>query len=279
MSLDIEKALGDGLDRVLTQPGAYLVGAFLALGLANTVVVQSLLDVAVEFVVEEFGPQMAETGSLDEFRNEVGVLPFAVSLPPTLLAVAFVALAFVGEALGIVGVRLFAASDPDRLPDGLADGLPLATVNGFLAGIFVFVIVTVGFVVGLIGLIVGGFVLATFLVVSLVFVRQAVALEDENAIGALSESWSVAKGSRWYLFGLLVILGVIGAVVGGVIGLIGGLLGPAVNALANVIVGAVVGVFGIAVTTRAYQQLRTERGGATGVDDDRQEPGGRDDVY
>mgnify|MGYP006280734031 FL=1 len=279
MSLDIEQALSDGFDRLLTQPGAYLVGAFLALGFANTVVVQSLMDVVFEFVLEEYGPQMAETGSLDQFQNEVGVLPFAVSLPPTLLAVAFVALAFVGEALGIVGVRVFAASDPNRLPDGLTDDLPLATVNGFLAGIFVFVIVTIGFVVGLIGLIIGGFVLATFLAVSLVFVRQAVALEDENAISALSESWSVTKGNRWYLFGLLIILGVIGGVIGFVSGLLGGYLGPTVNALVSVVVGAVVGVFGIGVTTRAYQQLRTGQATPAGVEEEYEEPGSQNDVY
>ncbi|RXK51823.1 hypothetical protein [Halorientalis pallida] len=276
MSLDIEKALGDGLDRTLTRPGAYLLVAFLALGFANTVVYESLMQVVAQFVVEEFGPQLAEAGALEQFQNEIGVLPFAVSLPPTLLAAAFVALAFVAEAIGIVAVRVFAASDPDRLPDGLADSLPLATVNGFLAGIFVFVIVTVGFVVGLIGFIVGGFVLATFLGVSLVFVRQAVALDDENAIGALTESWSAAKGNRWYLFGLIVVLALVGVIVGFGSGLVAGLFGPVVRGVVNVAVGATVGVFGIAVTTQAYQQLRTERGGRGG---EYEEPGGQTDAY
>jgi hypothetical protein len=280
MSLDIEKALSDGFDRVLTLPGAYLVAAFLALGFANTVVVQSLTDIAVEATIDEFGPRMAEAGALDEFRDQVGVFPFAVSLPPTLLGAAFVALAFVAEAVSIVAIRVFAAPDPDGLPGGIADGLPLATVNGFVAGIFTFVIVSVGFVVGLLGIIIGGFVVAAFLGVSLVFVRQAVALDDENAIGALSQSWSVAKGDRWYLLGLVVVLFVISLVIGGAGGLVGGLLGPAVNALVNVVVGATVGVFGIAVTTRAYQQLRTEPDGAdAGVDDGFETAGSENDVY
>jgi multisubunit Na+/H+ antiporter MnhC subunit len=72
---------------------------------------------------------------------------------------------------------------------------------------------------------------------------------------------------------------VIGAVVGGVSGFVGGFLGPVVNALVNVVVGAAVGVFGIAVTTRAYQELLTERTEATGVDGEYEEPGGGNDVY
>ena len=266
MSLDIERALSDGLDRLLTRPGAYLVGAFLVLGVANVVVAQSLTELAAEFVIEEYGQELAEAGSLDEFRSQVGMSPFAVGLSPTLLAVAFVALAFVAEAVGIVAVRVFAAADPKRLPEGVADGLALATLNGFLAGIFTFVIVAVGFVVGLIGLIIGGFVLGAFLVVSLVFVRQAVALDDENAIGALGRSWDVAKGNRWYLFALVLILAVLGMVVGGLGGLVAGLLGRTVSTLVNAVIGAVVGVFGIAVTTQAYQQLRPTGDAGTGVD-------------
>ncbi|MFB6084800.1 MAG: hypothetical protein ABEJ94_11215 [Halorientalis sp.] len=265
MSLDIERALGDGLDRVLTRPGAYLVGAFLVIGFANTVVAQSISEVAIEFVIDEFGRRLAETGSLEELRRQADEIPFAVSAPPTLLAVAFVALVFVSEAVGIVAVRTFAAADPEGLPEGLTDGLPLATVNEFVAGILTFLIVVVGFVVGLIGLVIGGFVLATFLAISLIFVRQAVALDDENAIGALGRSWNVATGNRWYLFGLVVVLVVLDVVVGAVSGLVGGILGPAVNVLFNVVVGATVGVFGIAVTTRAYQQLRTERGDVDGT--------------
>ncbi len=280
MSLDIESAFSDGLDRVVTQPGAYLLGAFLALGLANAVVAQSLTAAAVEFAVDEFGPRLAEAGALDQVRNEVGALPFAVSLPPTLLGAAFVALAFVAEAISIVAVRVFAAPDPERLPDGVADGLPLATANGFLGGIFVFVIVAVGFVVGLIGVVIGGFVVAAFLWTSLLFLRQAVALDDENAISALGQSWTVTRGNRWYLLGLVVALAVIGLVISGAGGLVATLLGPVANTLSSVVVGAVVGVFGIAVTTRAYQQCRTERdptGG--GIDDEYDASDSEPDVY
>lgn len=279
MTLDIGKAISDGFDRLLTQPGVYLIAAFLALGLANTVVVQSLSEIAVEFAIDEFGPQMAEAGALEQFQNGAGVFPFAVSLPASLLAVAFVALMFVGEALGIVAIRVFAASNPDRLPDGLTDRLALATANGFLGGIFVFLIVLVGFLVGLIGLIIGGFVLAAFLGVSLVFVRQAIALDDENAISALTESWSVAKGNRWYLLGLLIIVGVISGAIGGISGFVASLLGPTVNAVVSIVVGAVIGVFGIAVTTRAYEQLRGGQDGPTSVNDEYETTGSQDDVY
>jgi hypothetical protein len=250
------------------------------LGFANAVVVQSLTAAAAEFVVNEFGPQLAEADALDEFRRNVGVSPLSVSLPPALLGAAFVVLAFLTEAISIVAVRVFAAPDPERLPEGVADGLTLATLNGFLAGILTFVIVAVGFVVGLVGVIVGGFVVAAVLGVSLLFARQAVALGDENAITALRESWDVAKGNRWYLLGLVVVLALVSLVIGGGGGLIGGLFGPAASTLVSVVVGAAVGVFGIAATTQAYQQLRVGRDQTGGSSDGGHKPAeSGNDVY
>ncbi|WP_336002008.1 hypothetical protein [Halorientalis halophila] len=254
MSIDIGAVLHEGIDRLASAPGLTLVGAFLALGLANVVVTQSMTVAFVEFVVDELGPQLSETRELEQFRQSTGPTPFAVSLAPSLLAVLFLLLAVVTEALSVVAVRVF-AGDADDPWTGATDRLPMATLNAFVAGILAFVLIALAFVVGLIGLIVGGFVLAAFVAISLLFVRQEVALEDENFLGALSESWDRAKGNRWQLLALILLFGVLGASVG-VVGGLGSFLGPEASTILSVTFGAITGAFGIAATTRAYEQLR-----------------------
>lgn len=267
MSLDIEKALSDGLDRLLTRPGALLVGAFIGLGVVSVVVGQSFARLGFEFLLEEFGQQLAETGQLEQMRRNVGSFPFAVSVSPVVLAMVFVVSAFVAEAISVVGVRAFAASDPDRLPADLTDRLGLATVNGFLGGLLASVAILIGFVVGLLGLVVGSFVVAAFLWISLLFVRQEVALADENAIGALTESWELARGNRWQLLVVVVVLVLVSVGVSVVTSAVG-FLGPAVRTVIGMGLGSVAGVYGIAVTTRAYEQLRGERDAASDDWDD-----------
>jgi uncharacterized membrane protein len=125
------------------------------------------------------------------------------------------------------------------------------TLNGFVGGIVLGVLVTIGLVL---------FILpGVFLYVVFLFLRQEIALQDRNFVDALAESYELTKGNRLTLFGLVAILFVV-ALAGLVPGFAATLAGvPTLVATAiGLLVGPVVALFGIAVTTRAYVQLRDD---------------------
>lgn len=253
MSLDIGAAITEGVKRLRSRDGLVLVGAFLVVGVLSSVATQSLLvglgEATLEFAQSPDAPPETDVEAL---REQVQQLregsPLAVDISAGVaFGLAFL-LGIVAEALRIVSVRVFYAPEGDR-PTDLTRNLAFATVNGFLGGIVVTVLVAVGLIL----LIVPG----VFLALALFFVRQEIAVEDRNFVDAMAESWALTKGNRLNLFGLAVILLVI-ALVAGLPALVAGQVGPTTTIAVNAVVSPLVAVFGIATATRAYAQLKEE---------------------
>jgi hypothetical protein len=250
MALRINDALRSGFRRTVSRKAFGLIAVFLVFQAANTVVAQSFN----RRLFREFGAATTERTTATPFGplGAGGVTPFAVDLPVAPLAVGLVVSVFLAEALKILGVRMFAreATVPVSTAS-LRDGLLLATLNGVVGGI----LTTVAAGLGTLLLVVPG----VFIAVSLFFVRQEIAIENENFIDALTDSWALTRGVRLKVFGLAALLFVVSLLAGSP-AMVLFFIDPVVATAIGVVIGSVTTVFGIAVTTRAYVQLSTDRG-------------------
>lgn len=255
MTLEIGRAVSDGLRRAVKPNGLLLMALFVVLGFVGTLASQSLLSVYFESMASEF--PSSTTGSGFPPATPLGVLPLGVA------AVVAIVMAFVSEAVRIVGIRTFVSDATETIPaEYRRRNLPLATINGVVGGI------VAGFLVGIgtIFLIIPGI----FLAMSFFFFRQEIAINDRNFVSALSESWSIASGNRFPLFLLAIVVFVIG-LVASIPGFIAGFVfgnGAIPTALVNVLINGVVTVLGMAIAARAYVQLTDEGGSAAGGEDD-----------
>lgn len=267
MSLDIGRALRDGFDGVRARNGLILATVFVAFGVVNTVVEQSLTRVSSVNLLDELSenpPSLEGTdlttaeyqeliADLRESVTEATQLAYLDSPSVSQLIVATLALVVVGEAVRIVAIRAFVSPETESIPRELVTrNLPLAVINGVVGLIVTWILIAVASVF----LLVPGI----FLVVSFLFFRQEVAIEDKNFIEALSGSWNLTSGNRWELFVLVAILVLIAPIVSFAIGLFGS---SAPVALLNVVVTSAILAYTVAVVSEAYNQLRTERVVAT----------------
>jgi hypothetical protein len=272
MSLDIGAALREGFDRTTSRPALVLAVVFFVVGLASTVLSQTLLVAFVDAVVE-LARQQGQPPGFDP-AEVTGQAPFALPVPIPVAAGLALVLALVSEAVSIVAVRTFVADAAAGFPEGLGRRLGIATLNGFVGGIVVFVF-TFG---GLFLLIVPG----VFFYLSFLFLRQVIAAEDANFVTAMTRSWALSKGNRIELLGLVVILVVVtfaASIPSFALDQVSIVLGSVVG----LVVSAVVGVFTVATVSRAYVQLREEdeavaETGGNGDGDPYDAPLGPDDL-
>lgn len=251
MGLDIGEALRDGADRVTARNGLVLMGVFVAVGVASTVVTQTLTDQLAR-TMAEFARQQGEP--FDPSR--LGPTPLSVPLPVSVTLVLALGLALLVEALHIVAIRTFVSDARRSIPAAFVRRhIAWVTLNGFVGGIVVAALV----LVGLVFLVVPGL----FLYVAFFFVRQHIAVEDVTFVDAMAESWSLTAGERVEVFVLAVVL-VLVEVVAGIPSLLLQPVDPAVAALVATLASAVAGVFVIGVGARAYAQLRADERRATG---------------
>jgi hypothetical protein len=274
MSLDIGKALRDGVDRTTARNGLALAAVFVVFRLVDAVVTQSLIRVWAEQILNDLAenPPSLEgtevtTAEFQELITEIRAsiaesnqLTYLDSLSlPELLGLAFL-LAIVAEAIRIVAVRVFVSSETESIPaDLVTRNLLPAVLNGVVGGIVVGLLITAG----LVFLIVPGI----FIAIAFLFLRQEIAVEDKNFIDAMSGSWGLTSGNRLELFGLVVFLAVLGIAVSFVLGLLGG---GTVGVVLDTAVSAIVLTYSVAVVSRAYDQLRAGDAGAVdrGVEPD-----------
>jgi hypothetical protein len=274
MSLDIGKALRDGVGRTTARNGLALAAVFVVFRLVDAVVTQSLIRVWAEQILNDLAenpPSLEGTEvTAAEFQEliteirasiaEANQLTYLDSLSlPELLGLAFL-LAIVAEAIRIVAVRVFVSSETESIPaDLVTRNLLPAVLNGVVGGIVVGLLITAG----LVFLIVPGI----FIAIAFLFLRQEIAVEDKNFIDAMSGSWGLTSGNRLELFGLVVFLAVLGIAVSFVLGLLGG---GTVGVVLDTAVSAIVLTYSVAVVSRAYDQLRAGDAGAVdrGVEPD-----------
>jgi len=250
MSLEIDRALREGFDRTISRNGLLLVGVFLVFSLANLVVGQSLIRAAEPLLLEQFSGLPEEAAAQFESTLEQS-RPFAIPMSyPVALGLTLVA-AVVAEAIRIASIRVFAAEQQSTFPRArVTHRLVAATINGVVAGLLVAVIVGIGAIFLLLP--------GIYAALSLYFVRQEVAVENKNFLDAIRDSWALTGGSRWEVLGLAIILFVIGLIAGSP-GAVLNVVDPVVGTVVSTAISAATTVFGIAVVTRAYEQLRRER--------------------
>ena len=288
MSLQIEDALRDGFARTFERNGLVLVGVFVAFGLANAVVSQSLSAGYTEFVASQLGagseigmgpgsgsgpgpaPGPGFGGAIPGLGG-ADATPLALPIPVPVAAALSVAFAVIAEFLRIVTIRVFASDETERIPrELLTRKAVFATLNGVVGGL----VVGAAIVLGTLLLILPGL----FLAVSFYLVRQVIAVEDANFVDAIVRAWELSKGNRLALFGLLVIVWFAGLIVGlpATVALV---VSSTVSVLLSAVIGGFVTTFGIAVATRAFVQIRDAAEAEAGDADPEFDAGGTEPAF
>lgn len=247
-SLQLGSLLSTGASHLVSVTGAQLLTVITLVGLLSALFWQTVFAQ----VFSDFLRTLRENPELSdpEFQQVFADLQtdldsmFVLDAPIPLVLVGLLVLAVLNEAVLIVAVRSFARQALDGIPGALARRrLPIATLYGFVGGVLLSIAVGVGTLL----LIVPGL----FIFVGTLFFRQEIAVADNGLFQAISGSWGLTKGNRWTLFGLLVLLWVLGLVVNLIFGAIPGLVGTVVN----VIVTSIVSLYALAVVTDAYVRL------------------------
>jgi len=250
MALEIDTALREGFDRTVSRNGLVLIGVFVGFGLVNLVVTQSLTT-AVQQLLEAELASLPEPARTEVMRDLDTPQPYAVDISLPTAAGLVLVLAVIAEALRIATIRAFASGVTHRLPTAeMTANLPFATLNGVVAGLLAMLAVGVSAIFFLIP--------GIYVALSLLFVRQEIALEGKTVLDALRDSWVLTGGDRWELLGLGVILLVISLIATSPGSLLT-FLDRTTGIVLSTVMGSVVTVFSIAVVTRAYGQLRAER--------------------
>jgi hypothetical protein len=260
MSLDIGEAFSDGTSRTFAKNGLLLAAAFAAITFLFGVFVQTLSIGLLEAMLESFqGFTPADLGvSQQEYETLINDLqtqiemaressPLALGVPVGVAAGVLLVLSLVSEAVSIAAVRTFATDEDEPVTrETITDNLLLATLNGFIGSIVVLGLIMVGSVF----LIIPG----VFFAVVFFFMRQQIALKNDNFVEAMAESWRLTKGHRIEVFALGLLV-VIVSLVDDLIGSVVTILSPVGGAVVTAAVGGVVLAFGAAVVTRGYVQL------------------------
>ncbi|QLD84207.1 hypothetical protein HWV23_00295 [Natronomonas halophila] len=263
MSLDIGAAFREGGSRTVAKSGLLLVAAFIVFGVVTLVLTQTLAvgvaEATLEFIQSvdpaEAGLSQAEyERSVSDLQTMVSdaqeLYPLAIDLSPGIAAAGLVAVALLWETASIIAVRVFAANDPESLTSGDVSGnLLLATLNGFIGKIVVWGLMLLGFVV---------FVFpGIFFAVAFYFLRQEIALRDKNFVSGMADSWRLTKGHRIEVFAVALVVVVLSQL-DVVLSPLGSVVPQTAVAVLGTGISAAIAVFGAAVVTRLYVQLREE---------------------
>jgi hypothetical protein len=245
MSLSISTALREGVDRFLSRTAAILIAVYVPAMLLYQLSVNGLIGVV-----------LARYLSAAQAREAIGV---TYPAPTAVYAAVSLAVLVGMSAFTVVAVRTFVAGATDRIPrEFYTRRLPWATANLIVGGLAYGLLVFLGTLL----LVIPGIVAY----VGFVFVTMFVAVEDENFVAALRDSWRLVRPSFLSVLALLLVLvvglGVISAVVGMVVSY--GALAAGLDGWTGVATGLVtapLSLLVLAILAAAFDQLRG--GGAT----------------
>lgn len=253
MSLDVARAIREGLDRLASRNGLVFVGVFSLVSVLGNVALDSA-TLALETLTTELA---AETGQPQPTTLPEGAAPLGFELSGTVITLLLLVWLLGWAAVSIVAVRVMASEHTETVPDELfSRRLTVATVNEIFARIVVLVLIGIGLVL---------FVLpGVFLAICLYFVRPLIAIEDRNAIDAMTESWRLSRGDRFAILILLIgavaiyvaisLVGSLGAIALSMLP-VSGVVVSGAGILVSIAVAAVANVFWLAVSARAFVQL------------------------
>lgn len=244
MSLNIGDALSTGAEKLTTAAGIQLGIAYVVLQLLTAIGTNSAIATV-------------DTAGADGMATPALALPIGVAGGAALATLAGI----LSVALTIVVLRTMAhdTAKLGSIPAGVADGMLKTWVFIVVAAIVQGIAVFVGFV----ALIIPGI----FIMVSLIFTQVYIAVEGEGPFEALGSSWGLAKGNRFPLFGLGVILFVISLLVSIPATLVA-LAVPTAGTILNYVISGFVSIFTSAVLVAAYQQLSGGEPAPEPTDDD-----------
>lgn len=238
MSLSIGRALQDGIERTLARNGAVLLAVWFAVAALN----QATYNTAVAGVFPAVSQQPTMLGP---------TLP----LSPAVAGVIVFFLYLASFVLTAVALRTFVSEETRTIPrEYVTRNLVWFLLNYFVGYVVFLLAVWIGFILL--------FVPGIFLLVSLYFWIVFVAVEDQNFVEAFGNAWDLARGNRWSLLGLGLIVTVAGTVLYGVLFFVGALVSPWASLVFFSAAVAAFGVFGMATTARAYVQLQADEGAA-----------------
>jgi len=236
MSLQIGSTITHGLRRVANRNGLLLVVASVVLGAAWQVAFNSVMAASLP-------------------AEAAGQLAPVVDAPFPVLAAFAVVSFLVLPVVSVVAIRTFVAGETGSIPrEFVTRRIGWVVVNLMVGGAVFGVLVTVGTVLFLIpGIIV---------YVALLFMAVFVAVEDENFVAAMADSWRLTRGNWIRLFVLLaiVIVPFTVAVTALSIGLTIA-VGPAsaAAALVTVAISMAFSIVILGVIAEAFERLREER--------------------
>lgn len=230
MTLRLGRAISGGVRRAFTPDGLALM--LLTAGY-TTVFVGAVNSVVV--------------GSLPSTVRDQAGIGLTFPLSPTTAGLLAAASLLFGMVVVLAAARAFTDGGGNGFADYFTRRMGRALVSAVGANVVVSVAVMVGFVL----LLVPGL----FLAVSFTFVVFAIAVEDARAIPAMRRSWSLARGNRWRLFAIVLVIGVVTGLVGSV-GSIVSLVNPTAGQVVSLVVTAPFSVLGYGVLADAFEQVR-----------------------
>lgn len=278
MSLDIGDALRKGLDRSTERNGAILFALLFVLQAVSTVASQSALSRLLPRLIRRMQEAAPEPIPPEVTQAMERTPPLAVPIPVEAAVALILVIMIFEQAVLVISDRTFISDATERLHEPKR-WLGWATVSSIGAVIFIYALTFLLFVpawivslvspplaifLGLIAAVIG-----LFLGLSFFFFRQEIATEDIGPVEALTDSWSLVKGDRFEVFGLIILLSFITFIGNFISGLLFGLFGRVPEAVGTIVITSALFVFSSAVAAQAYRQLRAAKRseGSTEADD------------
>lgn len=235
MTLQITRSLKKGVSKMVSKAALVLIGLVGLTQLLFLTSTNTLIEASLARLELPAGTAEASTSTM-------------LSLPVSMTVAGVLALGtlLVLQVLTIVLIRVMAADQQVITRETYTRRIIWVVINSIIAGIIIGVLTMVGFVF----LIIPGL----FLTVSLLFTTVYIADQDENVLTAIRDSWHLASGNRWRLFGLyFVVLGTFLAISFG-----SDFVLPSESSLSLIIftiINTIMIVYMMAVITDAYRQL------------------------
>jgi hypothetical protein len=234
MSLNIGDAISAGWEKLTTTAGLQLGALY--------VVAVLLTGIGSQSITATLAPEMSRS------TQSALAFPIGVTGGTVLLIVGLL----LGAVLTVVVLRTVAhdAAELDAIPSGVTAALPKTVLFLIVAGFIQGILIGIGFVL----LVIPGI----FVLVSLYFTQVYIAVEGEGPLEALSSSWGLSKGDRLPIFGLVIVLGVIG-VFGTILGEVVSVASPLLGSLLSLTVSGFLTIFTSGVLVDAYHQLSSDQ--------------------
>jgi hypothetical protein len=238
VTLKIGAAVTGGIGRVANRNGLFLILAYMALG----VVWQLSLYSAI---VNALPAEVAAETALPTIGISTAVAVVGAGLSLVLL-----------QLLTIVAIRTFVSGHSTTIPtEYYTRNILVVLGNSVLGGIVFGALVFIGSLL----LVIPGIIAY----VAFIFMMLFIAVEDENFIAALQDSWQLTRGNWLALFGLLLVVTIGISVVSGVLSgttslFVGAFVSEGAGTLVSGVLTLPFSLVTLGVLAEAFTQLREE---------------------